>query len=153
MKPDIISLPDGASHQDPKSIVVHAMGEFIEGKPAVEFLRYSGLSAHALVCPDGKVIRCRRDHQGAYHAKGFNTDSLGIEFLVAGDHNWTTFKKAIMAPYLTNAQYNSGVKVAQGWVTKFDIKSINRHSDLSPDRKKDPGSGFPWEQFLKDVEV
>src|SRR5690606_28750529 len=78
--------PFGAAHQTPKRIIVHAMSEWINGMYAPDFLLSVGLSAHALVTPDGDIIKCREDTQGAFHAKGLNTDSLGIEFLLPG-HN------------------------------------------------------------------
>ena len=148
-------LPRGAVRQTPTRIIVHAMGELIGGIPAVDFLRdVVKLSAHVLVCPNGDVIRCRRDNQGAYHAKGFNANSLGIEVLVAGNHDYGSFKKMITEPYLTSAQYEAGVQfVRDEWVTKRGIAQIDRHSDVSPERKVDPGDGFPWEQFKREVKA
>ena len=78
-------LLTGPRHQTPNKIVVHAMGEFINNKPAWAFLESIGLSAHIFVTPSGVIVRSRKDRQGAWHAKGFNTDSLGIEFLVPGE--------------------------------------------------------------------
>ena len=169
----------GAKKQYPSRVVVHAMGEYIwwqghrlhkEGGyiHAVDFLRdieyqvrngktkqmewRQGLSAHILVCPNGDIIRCREDEQGAYHASGFNNDSVGIEFLVAGEHNYGSFEKAIAKPYLTEEQYQSGLQfVRDEWFLKRGIMVMDRHSDLSPGRKVDPGEGFPWEQFLREV--
>ena len=148
-------LPKGAKKQSPKRIVLHAMGEFIKldsgNKHAYDFLKDIGLSIHALICPDGTVIMCREDNQGAYHAKGFNTDSLGVEFLVAGGHTYSSFKKTIKKSYLTFEQHVAGVELLRDWCSKYNIKSINTHSSLSPKRKVDPGSGFPLKQFLIDV--
>ncbi len=147
-----VLLPRGARHQEPSRIVIHAMGEYIGGVAAVEFLENVGLSAHILVCPNGDIIRCRRDNQGAYHAKGYNNDSLGIEFLVTGDHNYSSFREMIKDPYLTSMQYEAGLQfVRDEWFIKRGIMLMDRHSDLSPERKQDPGDGFPWEQFMREV--
>ena len=149
-------LPNGRKHQNPNKIVLHSMGEYIlfdsgEKKHAYDFLKSIGLSVHALICPDGTVMRCREDTQGAWHAKGFNKDSLGVEFLVKGAHTYGSFKKAIKKPYITFEQHVAGVELLRQWRLVHEIKSIDRHSDLSPNRKKDPGQGFPWKQFLIDV--
>jgi AmpD protein len=150
-----IPLPAGRSHQAPKRIVVHAMGEFIDTDDvdyhAPDWLRKLGLSAHAFVTPSGVIIRSRPDGKGAYHAKGYNTDSLGVEFLVPGLHTYGTFIEAIKGPYLTNAQYDAGVELVRDWCALWNIENIDRHSDLSPGRKADPGDGFGWDAFLRDV--
>lgn len=150
-------LPKGAKHQVPSRIVLHSMGEYIKfdsgNKHAYDFLKDIGLSAHALICPDGTVIRCREDNQGAWHAKGFNKNSLGIEFLVKGAHTYGSFKKVIKDHYLTLDQHIAGVELLRDWCSKYDIKSIDTHSSLSPKRKVDPGTGFPLKQFLIDVKA
>ncbi len=151
-------LSFGASKQEPKRVIVHAMGEYIKTNQgavhAVEFLESIGLSAHILICPDGDIIRCRHDNQGAYHAKGYNKDSLGVEFLVSGEHNYGSFIKSIETPYLTIKQYESGMEfIRDEWRKKLGILRYSRHSDISPERKVDPGNGFTWIQFLKDIGV
>jgi N-acetyl-anhydromuramyl-L-alanine amidase AmpD len=149
-------LPKGAKNQLPSRIVLHAMGEYVKldsgNKHAYDFLKDIGLSAHALICPDGTIIRCRDDNQGAYHARGFNTDSLGVEFLVTGKHTYSSFKSAIKKPYLTFEQHISGVELLRDWCSKHTIVSIDRHSDIDPERKVDPGEGFPFDLILKDIE-
>lgn len=130
------------------------MGEYIKDDQeyyAVDWLKKLGLSAHALITPDGTVIRCRSDSEGAWHAKGFNKNSLGIEYLVKGVHNYGTFLEAIKTDYVTPEQYQAGLAQIAEWVEQHPIHSIDRHSDLSPGRKVDPGSGFPWQQLLGDV--
>lgn len=161
-----IILPRGAETQEPKRIIIHAMGEYIryEGEilHAVNFLamvkyeyrgkKRHGLSAHILGCPDGDIIRCRHDNQGAYHAAGYNEDSLGYEFLVPGIHDYDSFTEMIKTPYLTSLQYEAGVRfVRDEWHIKKGIVLMDRHSDVSPERKVDPGAGFPWEQFKREV--
>src|SRR5210317_1860024 len=100
-------LEAGSKHNRPKMIVVHSMGEFLlDPHPihATDFLEKIGLSAHALVAPSGNIYICRDDDQGAYHAKGYNTDSLGIEFLVAGHHNYGSFLETIKTDWVTDEQ-------------------------------------------------
>ena len=137
----------------PRMIVVHAMGEFLlDPHPihATDFLEKIGLSAHALVAPSGDIHICRDDDQGAYHAKGYNTDSLGIEFLVEGHHNYGSFLEKIKTDWVTDEQFQAGVDAVRNWMTTYDIpiEKVVRHCDISPGRKVDPGVGFKWEKFL-----
>ena len=140
---------------EPKRIIVHAMAEYIiDGKRtdhAVPFLERYRLSAHALVAPDGSIYRCREDDEKAWHAKGYNRDSLGIEFLVPGDHDYGSFLEAIKRPYLTDAEYTNGLEQVREWMDLYPVVSVDRHSDVSPGRKVDPGDGFPWEEFKADL--
>jgi len=157
MKQLITPLPDGASSQTPKRIIIHAMGEYI-GAPgpenhAVQYLASIGLSAHAIIAPDGTNYRCRGDIEGAYHALGHNTDTLGLEFLVAGVHTYGTFLNTIRTPYITAQQYEVGVEQVKFWMKHWGITEVLRHSDISPERKVDPGEGFPWAMFLRDIGI
>ena len=147
----------GTAHQSPNRIVVHAMGEYIlseDGRGydyAPDFLERMQLSAHALVTSDGTVLRCRNDDEGAYHARGFNAGSLGMELLVSGKHDYDSFLRTIKHPYVTDAQYAAAVMQCREWVRLYRITLIDRHSVVSPGRKFDPGAGFPWGKFLDDV--
>ncbi len=150
-------LPYGASHQNPNVIIVHAMSEYfmVRGKKvhAVEFLNEIRLSAHALISPNGDVFICRSDREGAYHARGHNTDSLGIEFLVEGLNSYSEFIDKIKTDYITEEQMQAGVDVCKKWIDSNDITLVTRHSDVSPERKVDPGSGFDWSLFLSKLGV
>ena len=150
-----IPLPKGPANQLPDRIVVHAMAEYIthEGREyhAVDYLRMLGLSAHSLITPSGVRIRCRRENQGAWHAKGYNTNSLGVEVLVPGVHDYESFLDFIQHDYMMPSQYEAVVDQALDWIGDYDILHIDRHSDIDPTRKKDPGDGFPWNRFLLDI--
>ena len=148
--------PYGRSGNRPKMIVIHAMGEYIALEDgsymhAPDFLEYDKKSAHVLITPNGGVLRLRNDDETASHAKNFNTNSLGMEILVAGKHTYKTFAKAIDQHYVTDEQYAAAVAQCREWVEKYNITRIVRHSDLSPGRKIDPGDGFLWDKFLIDV--
>ena len=147
-------LRKGNRYNDPKLIVVHAMGEFIKDPDplhAVQFLKNYGLSAHALATSDGDIYICRDPSQGAYHAKGFNTNSLGYEFLVAGEHDYGSFIDKIKTDWVTEEQWNAGVKVVRGWMKDYGIDDVVRHSDISPGRQLDPGAGFLWTAFIEEI--
>lgn len=147
-------LEAGSKNNRPKMIVIHAMGEFLlDPHPihATDFLEKIRLSAHAMVSPNGDIYICRDDDQGAYHAKGYNTDSLGIEFLVEGHHDYGSFLEKIKTDWVTDAQWEAGVTAVRHWMQGHDIPlhKVVRHSDISPGRKVDPGVGFKWEKFLE----
>jgi len=150
-----IPLEKHGGKQTPKGIVIHSIGEFIDTEGddyfAPEFLRKIGLSAHYFITPTGVVIRSVDDDTIAWHAKGFNTDSIGIEFMVPGLHTYSTFIERIQRPYLSKTQYAAGVKLVKDLCTKYDIKYVKTHSELSPQRKHDPGAGFPLCKFMDEV--
>jgi len=146
--------PFGRERQVPHKIIIHSMGQYIKYETAVyhasDFLMKIGLSAHVLIEPDGTNIRIREDTQGAYHAKGHNKDSLGMEYLVPGVHTYESFLEAIKKPYVTHDAYTAGLKQIKDWMEEWEIVSIARHSDIDPDRKYDPGN-FPWDQLMEDI--
>lgn len=144
----------GGVFQIPDTIIVHAMGEFILTDPprhAVKFLDYAELSAHSLISPDGTNFRCREDNEVAWHALKHNTNTLGIEFLVAGEHNMASLIKAMDKEYVAEIQYQAGLAQIKEWLSEWPIKKITRHSDIDPERKVDPGDGFPWQRLMNDV--
>jgi len=153
---NIIERPLSAGNKvnNPNRIVIHAMGEYIidpEPMLAVDMLDRDGLSAHYLILPSGDVMLCRRPEEGAYHARGFNTDSIGIEFLVEGEHDYGTFLKAITKDYVTPGQWQAGVELVKHLKSLYNIINVDRHSDLSPGRKLDPGTGFHWQKFKQQI--
>lgn len=140
---------------EPELIVVHSMGEYINNNGELYFapnwLEYLGLSAHALIVPNGDVMICRPDNRRAYHARGYNRDSLGVEFLVPGEHNYATFLATIVKDWVTPEQYEAGVELVRSWIAKHNITRVKRHVDISPGRKVDPGIGFKWPQFYNAI--
>lgn len=149
--------PHGRSGNEPKKIVVHSMGEYIcdpDPLHASKFLENYKLSAHILVGSNGDLWRLRNDYDIAWHARGHNTNSLGIEFLVEGEHTYGTFIDAIREPgWVTAEQWTAGIVVIKDWCNHFNIPitSVHRHSDLSPGRKVDPGAGFNWDNLLSEI--
>jgi N-acetyl-anhydromuramyl-L-alanine amidase AmpD len=149
-------LHAGSQSNNPNLIVIHAMAEYIKDPEPIfapDFLENYGLSAHALIQPDGDILICRSSRTGAYHARGYNRNSIGIEYLVEGEHDYGSFVETIKTDYITPAQWNAGIELAVYYRDMFGIENIKRHSDLSPGRKVDPGSGFDWKRFTTAINL
>lgn len=137
----------------PTRVIIHAMAEYIKFKGkvyhAIEWLEYKGWSAHRFFPSTGEIIVTRNDDQRAHHAKGFNEDSLGAEVLVPGVHDYGTFVKAIAQPWTSPEQMKALIWQSLEWrkVYNLSISDFNRHSDIDPLRKVDPGDGFPWGEY------
>ena len=150
-------------------IIIHSMGQRIKNYgPAARFLDEIGLSAHCLVDTDGSVIHCVEPVHQAYHAgkskleeqTNLNTSFIGIEILVQGTHDYSSFLQAIKTDVFTNDQYDSAATLCAMYMHKYEIP-IDRvlpHSFVSgpgvrKDPKKDPGEGFNWDYFTILTEI
>jgi N-acetyl-anhydromuramyl-L-alanine amidase AmpD len=150
--------PHGGGTQRPKGIIVHAMGYQVDYNGvrvyAASLLEQLGLSAHVLVAPDGTRIRCRKDTEVAWHARGYNTGYLGIEVLCPEAYDLAMLKRRTAEDWVAEAQYQSTVEQIREWVETWGIgmSMVRRHSDIDPVRRSfDPGAGFPWDRLLLDA--
>ena len=111
----------------------------------------SKVSAHYLIKKNGDVIVLVPDLYISWHAgksswkkyKSLNKYSIGIEIQNPGhDFNYENF---------SSKQIRSLKKLLKYLVKiyKIDFKNILGHSDIAPDRKKDPGEKFPWKGLSK----
>lgn len=101
------------------------------------------VSAHYVICKDGKVHHMLNDYLRAWHAgtgswgndKDINSSSIGIELDNNGFESFTP------------AQINSLLTVLDTLKTKYRIPIANfiGHADIAPTRKNDPNQTFPWE--------
>ena len=104
------------------------------------------VSSHYFIKKNGQILTLVPDLYISWHAgvsswknfKSLNKHSLGIEISNPG-HEFKYNK-------FTKKQINSILKLSRFLIKKYNIKSkcILGHSDISPDRKKDPGEKFPW---------
>jgi len=158
---NIVEMPQIGTQtiQVPDTIVIHAMAEYIDTEPfdmsAYDLLRGMGLSAHFLVTPSGLSLKCCGEQRMCYHAKGHNMNSIGIEILVPGLHTYATFAARIMDTKWCyhQAQWDEAVALVRYLMDAWDISPgcVVRHSELSPGRKVDPGEGFEWQAFRKEI--
>ena len=135
-----------------KFIIFHYTGMKKE-KEAINKLTNSKskVSCHYYIKNSGEILTLVPENYNAWHAgisnwknyKSINRYSLGIEISNPGHNNgYIKFSKK---------QINSVVKLTLHLIKKFKIKKqfILGHSDIAPDRKKDPGEKFPWKFLSK----
>ena len=135
-----------------KFIIIHYTGMRKESA-AIKRLQdpKSKVSSHYLIKRNGEIINLVPDLFEAWHAgtsswkhyKSLNKNSIGIEITNPGhQHGYKKFSKK---------QILSLEKLLNVLVKKYKIKKkyILGHSDISPNRKKDPGEKFPWEILAK----
>jgi len=111
----------------------------------------SEVSSHYLIKKNGEIITLVPDLYTAWHAgksswKNYNflnPNSIGIEISNPGHQfNYEKFSKK---------QIVSILKLSKFLIKKYKINSKNilGHSDIAPNRKKDPGEKFPWKYLAK----
>ena len=111
----------------------------------------SKVSSHYFIKDNGVIINLVPDLYEAWHAgisgwknyKSLNKYSIGIEINNPGhNHGYPKFK---------SKQINSLKKLLKGLISTYKIKKTNilGHSDIAPNRKKDPGEKFPWKILAK----
>jgi len=105
----------------------------------------SEVSSHYLIKNNGEIVTLVPDLYIAWHAgksswknyNSLNKNSIGIEISNPGhQYGYKKFSKK---------QISSLLKLSKYLIRKYkiDSKNILGHSDISPDRKKDPGEKFP----------
>tara|TARA_B110000444_G_scaffold67178_1_gene63112 strand:+ start:107 stop:850 length:744 start_codon:yes stop_codon:yes gene_type:complete len=138
-----------------KFIVFHYTGMKKESEAISRLTNIqSQVSCHYLIKKNGEIIAMVPETYIAWHAgksswrncKSLNKNSIGIEITNPG-HEFK-YKK------FTEKQINTLLKLSRYLIKKYNInlKNILGHSDIAPERKKDPGENFPW-QYLSQNEV
>ena len=111
----------------------------------------SEVSCHYLIKNSGEIIKLVPDLYVAWHAgksswknfKSLNKNSIGIEITNPGhEFGYKKFSKK---------QIYSVLKLSKLLLKTYKIsqKNILGHSDIAPERKKDPGEKFPWKFLCK----
>ena len=130
-----------------KFIVFHYTGMKSESRAINRLTNIqSEVSCHYLVKNNGEIIEMVPVLYTAWHAgkslwrrfKSLNKNSIGIEITNPG-HKFG-YKK------FSKKQTSSLLKLSKLLIKKYKIspKNILGHSDIAPERKKDPGEKFPW---------
>ena len=135
-----------------KFLIFHYTGMKTE-KSALKRLsdRNSKVSSHYFIKKNGSIINLVPDVYESWHAgisswkkvKKLNKYSIGIEIHNPGhQYGYKNFNKK---------QINSVKYLSLRLAKKYKIRREHYlgHSDIAPDRKKDPGEKFPWEFLSK----
>ena len=107
------------------------------------------VSAHYFIKKNSEIINLVPDLYTAWHAgkskwlnyNSLNKNSIGIEIQNPGHNNrYENF---------SNKQLSSLKVLLRTLIKKYkiDLKNILGHSDIAPERKKDPGEKFPWKNL------
>ena len=138
--------------KDIKFIIFHYTGMKRENDAIKRLTSFnSKVSSHYFIKKNGEILTLVPDLYVAWHAgvsswkkyKFLNKNSIGIEISNPGhENNYRHFNER---------QIRSVLRLSRFLINKYKIKSkfILGHSDISPDRKKDPGEKFPWKDLFK----
>ena len=111
----------------------------------------SKVSSHYFIKNNGDVLNLVPNLYSAWHAgisswknyNSLNKYSIGIEIYNPGhDNKYKNF---------SSKQIKSLIKLLKYLLKEYKIKKSNvlGHSDISPERKKDPGEKFPWKKLAR----
>ena len=141
------SLPK-RPHNKIKFLVIHYTGMKTESLAIKRLCNpVTKVSSHYFLKKNGGILELVPDLYEAWHAgksswkrySSLNKYSIGIEIQNSGHENFSS-KQIIslkgLLKYLVKTY-------------KIDKKYILGHSDIAPNRKKDPGEKFPWKGLSK----
>ncbi|MDC3007000.1 N-acetylmuramoyl-L-alanine amidase [Candidatus Pelagibacter sp.] len=135
-----------------KFIIIHYTGMKNESDAIKRLCNSkSEVSSHYFIKNNGDLLNLVPDLYNAWHSgksswkkfKSLNRYSIGIEINNPG-HEFKYKKYSLK-------QISSLIKLLKVLKKKYKIKKQNilGHSDISPNRKKDPGEKFPWNKLAR----
>lgn len=115
------------------------------------------VSCHYLIAPDGKTYRMVPDDKRAWHAgksswrgkTDINSLSIGIELVWPEDRE--AKENEVPGPFW-EPQMESLVHLLYDLKNRWNIQPENilAHSDVAPQRKRDPGERFDWNRLASE---
>ena len=144
--------PKKRTYKKIKFIIFHYTGMKKESEAINKLINIqSEVSSHYLIKNNGNILTLVPDLYEAWHAgksswknyESLNQHSIGIEITNPGhEYGYKKFSKK---------QISSLLKLSKFLIKRYKISSKNilGHSDITPERKKDPGEKFPWEYLSK----
>ena len=145
------SLPKRSKNKV-KFIIIHYTGMRNESDAIKRLCNEKNkVSAHYFIKKNGDLINLVPHFYEAWHAgksswktiKFLNKNSIGIEIQNQGhEHKYENF---------SSKQISSLKRLLKILIKIFNINidNILGHSDIAPERKKDPGEKFPWKNLAK----
>lgn len=146
-------------------VVIHTMevAERLNAAEAVAawFARPdSGVSAHYCVDAD-TIVQCVREQDVAWHARGGNTGSIGIELAGRAGQDAAGWADAYSRAVLERAaaltadvcgRHAIPVRRIRAPGLRRGLRGVTGHADVSVAYRRsdhwDPGPRFPWQRFL-----
>ena len=137
-----ISLPEGQyANNYPKDLFLNKLD--FKKHSSFESLRDLRVSSHLLINRDGSLVQFVPFNKCAWHAgqssfegrDDCNKFSIGIELEGTIKENFTDQQYAIL---------NEIVSLLK---REYPVKNIVGHSEIAPNRKKDPGPYFEWNRL------
>ena len=137
-----ISLPEGQyGNNYPKDLFLNKLD--FKKHSSFESLRGLRVSSHLLINRDGSLVQFVPFNKCAWHAgqssfegrDDCNKFSIGIELEGTIKENFTDQQYAIL---------NEIVSLLK---REYPVKNIVGHSEIAPNRKKDPGPYFEWNRL------
>jgi N-acetylmuramoyl-L-alanine amidase len=109
------------------------------------------VSSHYVVFEDGRIFQLVPERRRAYHAgasswegtRDINSRSIGIEIGNKG-HDFG-------CPEFPEPQIAAVIALGRDILARWPIAAarVLAHSDVAPDRKRDPGEIFPWRRLAE----
>jgi AmpD protein len=120
-----------------------------EEDPYFATIAHLQVSAHFLIKRDGQLLQFVSTRDRAWHAgvsqlqerERVNDFSIGIELEGTGDEPFE------------REQYQSLAKLIIAIQKQESIQYFVGHSDISPERKTDPGKSFDWHYFCQIAKI
>ena len=96
---------------------------------------WAGIGYHFFVGKDGSIYRGRPENTVGSHAKGSNSDSIGI-----------CFEGSYMTETMGQTQINAGRELVSYLKKKYRISKVQKHKDVCSTNC--PGTNFPFDQIV-----
>lgn len=135
-----------------KFIIIHYTGMKNESRAIKKLCDpKSKVSAHYFIKNNGKILILVPDLYNAWHAgisswknyKSLNKNSIGIEISNRGHKKgYKNFSPKQMLSLISLLR----ILVKE---YRINVRNVLGHSDIAPNRKKDPGEKFPWRTLAK----